>query len=161
MKVNDAVFGSGLLVFAAAMMLYTRTFPGMPGQAYGPALFPRLIGIGVSICGVLLVVRGWRARTTVPWFELADWVRSVPKAGGVALTLAAVLFYILAADLLGFFLTSLAILLALFLQRGVRLWVATVIGVLAVLAIQQSFVVVLRVPLPRGLLGPWLSLLGW
>jgi hypothetical protein len=27
-----------------AMIWYTRTFPEMPGQHYGPALFPVLIG---------------------------------------------------------------------------------------------------------------------
>ena len=46
MRVNDAVIGGVLVLFALAMIWYTRTFPAMPGQDYGPALFPVLIGIG-------------------------------------------------------------------------------------------------------------------
>ena len=42
MRLNDAVIGIALILFALAMIAYTRTFPAMPGQDYGPALFPVL-----------------------------------------------------------------------------------------------------------------------
>ena len=51
MRINDAVIGAVLVLFALAMMWHTRTFPAMPGQDYGPALFPVLIGIGFLITG--------------------------------------------------------------------------------------------------------------
>ena len=44
-RINDAVIGAVLVLFALAMW-HTRTFPAMPGQDYGPAAFPVLIGIG-------------------------------------------------------------------------------------------------------------------
>ena len=46
-RINDAVIGASLVLFALAMIWHTRTFPAMPGQNYGPALFPVLIGIGL------------------------------------------------------------------------------------------------------------------
>ena len=62
MRLNDAVIGIALILFALAMIAYTRTFPEMPGQHYGPALFPVLIGIGFIITGVILIVSGLRRR---------------------------------------------------------------------------------------------------
>ena len=61
MRVNDAVIGAALVLFALAMIWYTRTFPAMPGQHYGPALFPVLIGIGLLLTGVVLIVSGLRS----------------------------------------------------------------------------------------------------
>lgn len=36
MRFNDAVIGAVLVIFAVAEILYTRTFPSLHGQAYGP-----------------------------------------------------------------------------------------------------------------------------
>ena len=40
MRFNDAVFGFVLIAFAVAAGLATRSFPQIPGQEYGAALFP-------------------------------------------------------------------------------------------------------------------------
>ena len=45
MKVNDAISGAGLIVLAGLVYWLTWDFPGMHGQPYGPALFPRLIAV--------------------------------------------------------------------------------------------------------------------
>ena len=58
MRVNDAITGGVLVVFAVAEIAYTRTFPSLHGQKYGPDLFPMLIGVGLFICGVALIFRG-------------------------------------------------------------------------------------------------------
>jgi putative tricarboxylic transport membrane protein len=149
MKFNDAVIGAGLIVFAAAMALYTRTFPAMPGQSYGPALFPVLIGIGLAVCGALLVARGLRKRAESPWFAWAPWARRRSATGGILLTIALLVGYILAAERAGFVVAAGIMLLALFLQGGVRWWAALATAAVTVAAIHQGFTRGLRVPLPR------------
>jgi putative tricarboxylic transport membrane protein len=62
MKLNDAVFGLLLMLLGAAVLFAIQGYPKIPGQPVGPALFPGLIAAGLCICGVLLVVRGWRQR---------------------------------------------------------------------------------------------------
>jgi hypothetical protein len=65
-----------------------------------------------------------------------------------------VLAYILASETIGFLPISIAILLIFLLMMGARWWVAAVVALVATLLIQQTFAVLLRVPLPLGLLGP-------
>ena len=50
----------------------------MPGQHYGPALFPVLIGIGFLITGAILIVSGLARRRTEPLFSGGAWLRSGP-----------------------------------------------------------------------------------
>ena len=152
MRLNDAVIGVVLLVFAVAMIAYTRTFPGFSGQRYGPDLFPILIGVGLIVTSSILIGRGLRARASVPWIELAAWTRSPRHRGSFALVLALLAFYILAADWLGFLAISSIILVVLFLWLGVRPWVAMVVAIVSTLAIQGFFGQLMRIPLPRGLL---------
>ena len=68
MRFNDAITGAVLVVFAMAEIAYTRTFPSLHGQSYGPNLFPALIGVALTVCGLVLIVRGLLARreATIP-----------------------------------------------------------------------------------------------
>lgn len=152
MRVNDSVFGVILLLFAAAMTAYTTTFPGMPGQNYGPALFPVLIGIGLAICGLLLLIKGLRERDTVPWLRWGAWMASPHQRITVVLIPAALVFYILTSDWLGFIPCSIVILLVLTLRLGASRLAAGATAVLATFAIHSFFSKVLLVPLPWGLL---------
>src|SRR5438045_3276298 len=81
----------------------------MPGQKFGPAWFPGLIAVGLIICGALLAAPALRARGTVPWVAVPEWTRRARPAAGVASVIAGLLFYVLAADVLGFYLTALLI----------------------------------------------------
>ncbi|MBE0624115.1 MAG: tripartite tricarboxylate transporter TctB family protein [Burkholderiales bacterium] len=150
MKLSDTVMGGLLLVLAAAIGIYVSGFPRMPGQNYGAALFPGLIAAGLAACGALLLARGLRAKA--PAFEFAPWTRAAPLAANFALVCGALLFYIFAAETLGFMATGSLLLLALFLKLGVRPLSATVVAVVAALVFHLLFYKLLRVPLPWGIL---------
>ena len=60
MRFNDAVFGVVLLLVAIAVAATALTFPGMPGQSFGPALFPDIIAGGFALCGLALIWSGVR-----------------------------------------------------------------------------------------------------
>lgn len=156
MRLNDALIGFVLIVLAVAMIAYTRTFPGFAGQRYGPDLFPVLIGVGLIATGSGLVWRGVQERHTVPWIELAPWTREMLPLSRFLLVLAVLLFYILASDWLGFFVTSSVVLLVLFVWLGVRVPIALCVAILTTIGIQLFFARIMLVPLPRGFV-PWFS----
>ena len=152
MKINDAVFGLLLMLLGGAVLVAIQGYPKIPGQPVGPALFPGIIAAGLCICGVLLVARGVRARAGEPWLAWDDWVRSPRHVAALAVLLGGIVFYILAADLLGFLLVAPVILLALFLVLRVRPWQAFTIAIVATFVVHFAFYKLLRVPLPWGVL---------
>lgn len=154
MKFNDAVFGLVLLVLGALVLAVVRSYPGIPGQQVGPALFPGLIAIGLCICGFMLLVKGWRERHAAPWMRLGAWAASPRHVLAAALVIGAVLFYIFASGRLGFLPTAAISLLALMLAMRVRPGRAVLIALIASLLIHAAFYKLLRVPLPWGVLTP-------
>jgi putative tricarboxylic transport membrane protein len=152
MRLNDAVIGALLIAFAAVMIRHTGTFPSFPGQKYGPALFPTLIGLGFIGTGAILIWRGVRERAGTPWIEFAPWTREAHRLGGFVLVLAAIVAYILVSDAIGFLLISFVILTVLMAWLGEAIWRATVIALAMTLLIDWFFGDLMRVPLPRGLL---------
>jgi putative tricarboxylic transport membrane protein len=125
----------------------------MPGQRFGPAWFPGVIAAGLGICGVLLTVAGVRQRA--PWLSWPDWIFRRRPFLGVAGVLGGLVFYILAADKLGFHITGVALLAFWVRILGGSWRVAAVVGVVGTVAIHLSFYKLLRIPLPWGLLERW------
>ena len=150
MKISDTVIGVFLIALAIAILIHIQSYPLIPGQKYGPALFPGVIAVGLLGCGVLLVMRGMKARA--PLLAFADWMRNPVTLTNFLAVCAALLFYVLAADALGFLPTSALFLLALFLKLKVRPVTATVVAIGATLVIHVLFYKLLRVPLPWGVL---------
>ena len=157
MRVNDAVSGAALVLFALAMIWYTRTFPAMPGQHYGPALFPVLIGIGFLLTGAILVVSGLARLRTEPLFSGGAWLRSGPHLINFVAVVGGLLLYILISDRLGFIPTALLLLFGwLLLFRRGRPISSLVIALAVTLAVDYLFSELLLVPLPLGVLQPLL-----
>lgn len=152
MRLNDAVLGALLILIAAGLAFASRNFPAVPGQDYGASAFPTLIALGFAFCGIVLVVSGLKAR--MPVVVWADWARDRTGRVNVLATIAAVIFYILVADWLGFIPTMTLILVALLRRFGVG-WAATiVVAILTPLVMQYLFGSILLVPLPWGVLAP-------
>ena len=125
----------------------------MPGQKFGPAWFPGLIAAGLAACGLGLIFAGVRART--PWIALPQWVRRRRPALAVASVIAGLLFYIFAANALGFHLTGIVLLTAWMLVLGASWRLAVPLAFVATFAIHISFYKLLRIPLPWGLFEQW------
>lgn len=155
MRANDALSGLIIIVLSLAMIAFTATFPAFPGQKFGPALFPRILGTGLILCGLLLIWNGIAARRAAgaPWIEIAPWVREPWRLGSFVLVIALLIAYILVSETVGFIPVALAFLLALFFWLGVRPVTAVLTAIVATFAIHWFFATMLRVPLPRG----WLT----
>jgi putative tricarboxylic transport membrane protein len=147
-KVNDAVVGAALVALAVAILVHIQGYPLIPGQKYGPALFPGVIAVGLAVTGALLVRRG--ARHGLPLASGGAWLRGPARATNFVAVCLVLAFYAAFAETLGFFITGTACLLALFLKLGVRAARAVVIAVVATFVIHFLFYKLLRVPLPWG-----------
>ena len=156
MRFNDAVFGVILLVFSTAITVIAQTtFPALPGQNYGPAFFPSIIGGVLFGCGVILLVRGIANWKTQPLAEFGEWARIPRHVANFGLVFVALLVFILFTDTVGFIPISFLILAVLLSRFGCRLWTSVLIAIVATLVIHTAFYKFLLVPLPWGILEPF------
>ena len=152
MKLHDALAGAGLAALGGVVLWHIQSFPAMPGQKYGPAWFPGLIAAGLVLCGAILVVQGLRAAgPRQPWFTPPEWIRKPRPLAGVASVLGGLLFYVFAADLLGFYITGILLLTVWARLLGASWRMSFGVAVVATLVIHLSFYKLLRIPLPWGI----------
>jgi putative tricarboxylic transport membrane protein len=151
-RVNEAVIGALLIGLALAVFSITASFPRIPGQPFGPDLFPRVIAAMLALSGVLMIIRGVAIRPRHPLVTVADWARSPRAAGAIALTLGAIVAYILVSDTLGFVITATLMLAVLMLYLRVGIITTLVASVVTALLVEYTFGSLMRIPLPRGLL---------
>ncbi|MDA1166050.1 MAG: tripartite tricarboxylate transporter substrate-binding protein [Planctomycetota bacterium] len=156
LKRNDEMFGT---------ILNRPEFQAVQSGPVGAIVFPNLAAgmLGLSLITILV---GARRRAGVA--ILRDFSGAVPKgesspsghsasstsrraillSGSVV---AAVVFYILACDMLGFVATSVAILFVTSKLLGARVLTAAAVAIVASTGIYELFSSLLRVPLPLGL----------
>ncbi len=154
MRINDAIFGAVLIIFAIAEIAYTQTFPHLHGQDYGPDLFPVIIGGGLIVCGTILILKGALQLKTEPLMALGDWAQDRNNIINLGLLVSSIVFYILFSNWLGFIPTSLLILTVLLVRLGTSLLTSIVISIATTFIIHTLFAKVLLVPLPWGILLP-------
>ena len=156
MRLNDAVWGALLLLFSVVLLVHVQSFPKIPGQQVGPALFPGFLAVGLAVCGALLIVKGLATRRAwgerAEWIAFAGWTRSRRLARSFAAVLGVNLFYVLLVDQVGFILTGTIYLALLFIVFGVRKRIVLPLALAMALGIHYAFYKLLKVPLPWGLL---------
>lgn len=152
MKVNDAVFGVLLLALGIAVLWHVQSFPKIPGQNVGPALFPGSIAAGLIVCAVLLIVSGLRSLPAARWFEGLPWTRSPRHVAAFAALVLATIAYILFSTSVGFLIIAPLALAAMLIAFGVRRGLAVVVAIVGTIVIWYAFYKLLRVPLPWGVL---------
>src|SRR5262245_56363004 len=124
----------------------------MPGQKFGPAWFPGLVAAGLVLCGAILIVQGLRAAGRAqPWFTPPAWIRKPRPLAGVASVIGGLLFYVFAADSLGFYITGILLLTAWSRLLGASWRLSIGVAVIATLVIHLAFYKLLRIPLPWGI----------
>lgn len=164
MKVNDAVIGVALLVFAALLMTHVSVgwnwlvdsefsgFPRTRPHQPGPALFPFILGVLLALCGAILVVKGRREGGPLGYWP--EWARDPVSALRWLGIVVAIVAYQLFDELVGFLPLASVLLFLLMKQLHVstRLSLLTALG--CALVIHTFFVKFLLVPLPWGVLEP-------
>src|SRR6185369_1751167 len=97
-----------------AVLVTIQGFPKIPGQSIGPGAFPGLIAILLGGCSIALIWRGWRERASQPLVAIGAWLSSLQHVRNFLVTVGALVFYVLAAEKLGFLPCGVIILGALF-----------------------------------------------
>jgi putative tricarboxylic transport membrane protein len=149
-KAIDRNVGIGIAVLGAAVLWSARGFPNVPGQKLGAAFLPMLIGAALLLCAVALMLRKPASLETKPAAEAGE-----EHFGSSALTMGAVILYILASDAVGFLLTAPLCLMATFLAQRVRFVPALLWSIGGTIVVHVAFYKLLRVPLPWGVLTPF------
>jgi putative tricarboxylic transport membrane protein len=148
MQLSDRVTGLFIAGLGLVSAVAGSRLPAVPGQDVGPAAFPMLIGSGLLICGVMIAF-GIGHSFEVPEEDTGGtWLHGMRALIPPGL----LLFYVLAADRLGFLLTAFVIVATAAFALGARARLALPIAVLAPIVVHAIFAKLLRVPLPDGIL---------
>ena len=154
MRLNDVVWGALVLLLSAAIFFAIRNFPTIPGQEYGPALFPGVIASGLLVCGIGLVYKGFAARRTegAAWLAWDPWVHSRRHVIAFFAVIGINVLYIALVERLGFIVMGVIYLATLFTVFRVRARRILPLAIVVTLVIHYAFYKLLRVPLPWGVL---------
>lgn len=153
---NDYIGGGLFSCLGILIWVLTYNFPVLveAGQRHpGPALFPRILATLFILFGLMVILNGWRAgRSKMPPTE--------EKAAGLKLNyfnpvLVVILIaaFIFLAPKLGFIITGTVILVILMMKLQVRPIKSLITSVVVTCFVYFMFATMLRVPLPRGILG--------
>lgn len=156
MRFSDTMLGTLLLVFGLVVGFYAQSFPAIPGQRYGAAVFPTAIGMGLAACGLMLLVTGLRSAPSRLVMR-TEWTRRPGAMPAVLVAILCVVAYIVFSDSLGFIPVTTLILVVLFLMLRVPWWQSALYAGGAALLIDFVFRNLLLVPLPLGAMPrlPW------
>ena len=167
MRLPDRV--TGLLTFGlGAVVAYAGSrLPPVPGQQIGPNVFPFVIGVGLCLCGLLIAFRIGHSFEDDAEADLAAH-SNLPTDGQVLashgplyklrilIPPALLVFYAMAADRLGFYLTTAIMIMTAALVFGARPRLAIPVALMTPVLVHLVFYKLLRVPLPAGLVPmPW------
>ena len=152
LKVSDFTLALVLLALALAMAVGALSFPPMPGQAFGPKLFPNIVAAGFALCALALIMRAVKTKTLVISAVRPEWWNEPGRRVNLLILLGSIVVYTLLIERLGFVLTTLALLVVLMKRLGAS-WRATLFAsFLGTASTYIMFAYWLRVPLPPGLL---------
>jgi putative tricarboxylic transport membrane protein len=154
MKFNDLFGGLVFLALSGLVAFASWNLPNPSQQPLGPSAFPLILSGLLALCAAILAINGARATESGPLIGLADWARSSGAVLRLLLVPAAVIFYMLFAEMLGFLICATLILVALFLAGGTRPLQAIGLSLAAALVIHSIFYLGLGVQLPWGPLEP-------
>jgi putative tricarboxylic transport membrane protein len=156
MRIGDALAGAICVLVALTAGIIASSFPAIPGQQYGAATFPVLIAAGLGICGALLLGRAvFRPAFAATEEQAGETEWSAARLLRGAFVIALVLLYIFAAQKIGFVPIMGALLLGSLLAFGTRLVPAIAVTIIATVVVLVVFYKFLRVPLPWGIVPPF------
>lgn len=155
MKFNDLFGGLVFLALSGLVAFASWNLPNPSQQPLGPSAFPLILSGLLALCAAILAVNGARATESGPLVGLADWARNSGAILRLLLVPAAVIFYMLGAETLGFLICATLILVVLFLAGGTKPVHAVGLSLAAALVIHSIFYLGLGVQLPWGPLEPF------
>ena len=149
---HDFTLAGFIIVFAGAFIAgaFMIDEPVTTFSAVGPRAFPIMIGIGMLLSGVWLGLQTWHRQTNA--FKFSDLEEIDWKTWGA--TVLVFLVYILIFEPVGYLISTAVFLFVVARVLGSRAWLRdTIVSVTTSLAVYYFFNGLLKVGLPKGLLG--------
>ncbi|HEV7878538.1 tripartite tricarboxylate transporter TctB family protein, partial [Bradyrhizobium sp.] len=144
MRLPDRVTGLFLVGLGTASAYGGWLLPPVPGQPVGPNVFPLVIGSGLALCGLMIafgIGHTFEEEEEIIPFEGGEAAAAKGAWYGLRALLppALLLFYVLAADRLGFIITAALIVFATSTALGARWKLSLPLAVLAPIGIHLIF----------------------
>lgn len=165
MHLSDRITGPFLVGLGALAAYGGSRLPPVPGQQVGPNVFPMVVGIGLMLCGAMIVLGIGRVFEEEAEADLAAHENPPSPAEARRGSLfglrslippALLVFYALVAERLGFVPTAAIIAFIVAKALGASWRLAVPLAALAPIGVHLVFYKLLRVALPPGLLPmPW------
>ena len=111
---------------------------------------PRAIAVFAVLLGLFMIAASLFRGKRMPRLDLAEWTKAGRAWFGLLVAIAMVVFYIVAAPLIGFVPASIVVMVVMMLVLGTPPVPAIAVSILACVVIQQAFGRLLLVPLPRS-----------
>lgn len=152
MHINDRFIGLLAILGGIAIIAGTLGFRAIPGQQFGSAFFPQLLGGSLILCGVAFAANGSGG-------ALLRISKILKGRSGlrVAAVLASVIGWVVVSPLLGFIVTTTLLIAALAVLAGGRVVPSAATGLGMAVVLFLIFGQLLRVPLPLSALEAVLS----
>nr|WP_321443769.1 tripartite tricarboxylate transporter TctB family protein [uncultured Cohaesibacter sp.] len=152
MKFNDRIIGILAVLSGIAIIAGTLEFRSIQGQQFGSAFFPRIVGATTIIVGLIQFF----AAAPGPWIQIREELRNRDTLSKL-MVIAVVIFWLFAVEPLGFLLTTALVTALLASTLGARPMSTIVVALGLPVLLHAIFGMLLRVPLPRGLIEGWLT----
>lgn len=146
-KINwaDICVSFALYALSAFVFINSAGFKKTMDRSLNPAVWPRIICVLLCLMATIQLVNALRGKITME-ASFANFPR-------VLIAIAMLIAYALLLKKIGFIICSLVLLVGLLLLFDVKKkWVYIVLPIVTVALVYYFFKVVLRVPLPKGLL---------
>ena len=156
MRRGEIVLAAFVIALSVALWIGSANYKTYTGliqiQTVSPAAFPRLVAMGMGICGFLLLIRVSLTRTSKAIFKLG------PTAYRVPLALSVMFFQVFTFEALGWILSSgISLMLLLTITRVP--WLKSFFITTGLVVFIYIFLVkLLEIVFPKGII--WI-LLGW
>jgi putative tricarboxylic transport membrane protein len=150
MNKSEVVPGIIVSAIGGAMLIGSRKLAYLQEGVPGPAFLPVWLSICLIIFGIILFIKGIRPGPVqlaeVPWPERTGWRRNGLMIGALAVSF-------LLFEWLGFVVTTTLFMAVVAFGLGVRSWgMLLSLPLLSAGLLYGIFAVLLRVPLPKGIL---------
>lgn len=138
-----------VIIAGTLVIIKSISFPKLNTDYPGPGFFPMILGTLFIVFGFIGAVQEIREKT---WSRFPRASVSGYGVLKILLIIGAVVFYIAVSAYIGFTLTVTLLLIGLMIFLGVRPVRSLVLGIMLALTIYLLFYVMLRVPLPDGII---------
>lgn len=152
LRVSDLVSGLAVASLGLAILLQARTFLSVGASPIGPSFYPGLIGSVLIGCGAVLAITSLVKSAAMPFGVVPDWAKRPGNVLAVLSVPAAIIAYGLLSPALGFIATAMLVTLGLLLAFRVNWLWSLAVAVVLPAVLHLVFVVLMRVPLPSGVI---------